>query len=104
MYSYKNGVDSIDETKENELIRLLGSKGTRGILQYLRNNGKAQYKDFSLSISPSTLNTRFSKLLGFGFIEHHFQRGSIREEWYEITEKGKRISECLEDLVRTIGE
>ena len=94
----------MDETRENELIQLLGSKGTRRMLQYLSEQGKAQYKDLNLCISVSTLNKRLPKLLEFGIIEHHFRRDLTRQEWYEITEKGRKILKCLEVMVRLFGE
>lgn len=89
----------MDETEQLEFILLLGSKGTRKILRYLSEHEKGQYKDFDLDISVPTISTRLSKLLEFNLIEHHFQKGPTRKEWYEITKKGREISQYLEDLV-----
>jgi DNA-binding HxlR family transcriptional regulator len=92
----------MDETKQLEFFLLIGSKGTRKILQYLCKHGKGQYKDFDLGISVPTISTRLSKLLEFNLIEHHLQKEPARKEWYEITEKGREISKYLEDLVATL--
>lgn len=89
----------MDETEQLEFILLLGSKGTRKILQYLSKHERGQYKDFDLDISVPTISTRLSKLLEFNLIEHYFQKEPTRKEWYEITEKGREISQYLEGLV-----
>ena len=92
----------MDESKQLELFQLLGSKGTRKILQYLFKHGKAQYKDLDLDISVPTVSTRLLKLLEFSLIEHHLQKEPSRVEWYEITEKGRKILTYLEELVAVI--
>ncbi|MBU7029163.1 MAG: winged helix-turn-helix transcriptional regulator [Theionarchaea archaeon] len=90
--------DKIDETRERKVIALLGSKDTKEILQYLRQQGEVQYTDFDLSISLPTLNTRLRKLLKFGLIEHCIAKQPKRREWYEITERGKNVLKIMEDM------
>lgn len=94
----------MNETREMELLALLGSKGTKEILQYLRKHGEVQYKDFDLSISIPTLGKHLAKLLKFNLVEHNITRDTKRREWYEITEKGRKILEHLEDMVKLIKE
>ena len=89
---------------EPEFLKFIGSKGPREVLLFLRERGQVQYKDFNVSVSVPTLNNRLSRLLDFYLVEHHFQKKPKRREWYEITEKGIRISEYLEDLVELIDE
>lgn len=94
----------MDEAKEVELFTLLGSKGTKKILQYLCEHGKAQYTDLDLDISLPTLNLRLPLLLKFNLIEHHMARETKRREWYEITEKGKKIFEHLREMIELVEE
>jgi DNA-binding PadR family transcriptional regulator len=92
----------MDRDREIELLQLLGSKGTRGILQELSTRGKVKCTDFHVDISIPTLYTKLTKLLEFSLIEHHLEKEPTRQEWYEITEKGRKILRYLEDLVELI--
>ena len=94
----------MNETREMELLALLGSKGTKEILQYLCKHGKVQYKEFDLSISVPTLSKHLVKLLKFNLVDHCMTRDTKRREWYEITEKGRKILEHLEEMVKLIEE
>ncbi len=38
-----------------------------------------------------TLNTRLKQLLEFNLITHHLEKKELRKEWYEITEKGRKV-------------
>jgi len=96
--------DKMDEKAKRELLALLESKDTKEILQYLRKQGEVQYTNFDLSISPPTLNTRLRKLLKFGLIEHCIAKQPKRREWYEITEKGRRVLQSLEDIIRLVED
>ena len=88
----------MDETTKRELLALLGSKDTKKILQYLRQQEEVQYTNFDLSISLPTFNTRLRKLLKFGLIEHCIAKQPKRREWYEITERGKNVLKIMEDM------
>ena len=94
----------MDRDREIEFLQLLGSKGTRRMLQELYTRGKVRCTDFHLDISIPTIYTRLSKLLEFSLIEHHLEKEPTRQEWYEITEKGRKILKYLEDLVELIDE
>ena len=69
------------------------NNNTKEILQYLRKHEKVQYTNFNLNISVPTLNKRLRKLLKFNLIEHCITKELKRKEWYEITEKGKRVKD-----------
>lgn len=87
-----------------ELLRLLGLKGTVDVLRLI-GKGKTQYKDLiSIDISISTPNERLKQLLSSLLIEHHLKRTDKKEEWYEITEKGKRFVKILEQLEKLAEE
>ena len=89
---------------EPEFLKFIGSKGAKEVLQFLRERGEAQYKDFRVNISIPTLNNRLSRLLDFYLVDHYFQKKPQRKEWYEITEKGIEMSKYLEDLVKLADE
>jgi len=94
--------DKMDEITRMRLLALLGSKDTKEILQYLHKHERVQYTNFDLIISVPTLNKRLRKLLKFGLVEHCIAKEPRRREWYEITEKGKRVLEIMEDMIRVV--
>ena len=90
------------EKDREEVFKLLGAKGTKKILEFLNDHGAAQYKQMAGFMSTPTLNTRLRKLLAFGLIEHHLEREKGRKEWYELTEKGMEVLQCLRDMLRVM--
>jgi DNA-binding HxlR family transcriptional regulator len=90
--------------KIEEFYRILGLRRTVKILKYLNEYGKARYIDLSTIISFASLNIRLTQLESLNLIGHHFNRGKEkREEWYELTEKGKKlilIFNQLEEIVK----
>ena len=62
------------------------------------DDGKANYQQLCQFINTHTLNTRLRELLIYGLIQHHMQRLERREEWYEITEKGRKALYHLKEL------
>ncbi|MBU7047517.1 MAG: winged helix-turn-helix transcriptional regulator [Theionarchaea archaeon] len=99
---------TIKETKKmkiEEFYKILGLRGTVKILKYLNEQGKARYIDLSFIISYASLNTRLTQLETLNIIEHHFNRGKEkREEWYELTEKGKKLILIFDQLEEIINE
>ena len=91
------------ETSE-EFMRMIGLKGTRGILEFLNENEKGQYKDFIKFANNHVLTLRLRQLLVFGLIEHHLTREVKRVEWYTITEKGRKILQYLKKMEEIISE
>ena len=87
---------------EEGFFRVLGLKGTKDILTFLDEHGPAQYRDFHVSISVSTLNKRLRELLMFDLINHCLTREGGRKEWYEITEKGREVAKHLKRLTEII--
>jgi DNA-binding HxlR family transcriptional regulator len=68
------------------------------ILEYLHTHTKVQYKELNRALVPHTLNARLRELLMYKLIEHHLVRKDTRKEWYEITEKGKRVLQLMRKL------
>lgn len=81
----------------NRFFRVLGLTSTVDLLKSI-HKGKNQYKDFLTFTNIGTINRRLKELIRLGIIKHHFERKDKRNEWYTLTEKGKRILEAIEKL------
>ncbi|MBU7017849.1 MAG: winged helix-turn-helix transcriptional regulator [Theionarchaea archaeon] len=90
------------EEKDDEFLKMLGSKGTKQILDFIHEHGTAQYRDFQLFMNVNTLNNRLKKLLRLGILEHHLEREEKRREWYTLTDKGKKLVKLLEEIVASM--
>ncbi|KYK32229.1 MAG: winged helix-turn-helix transcriptional regulator [Theionarchaea archaeon] len=87
--------------QEYDLFYVLGLKATLRILKYLKEHKKAQYRDLrSVGISIHVLNDRLKQLLKLDLVSHHLvlKRGQKRKEWYELTEKGKKVLKLILEL------
>ncbi len=94
---------SMDE-KEEEFLKSISLKGTIDILRYLREHGTGQYKDLIEFMNEVTLYRRVKQLLEFDLIIHHLNKKDVRKEWYEITDKGRKILQILEDIIQETDE
>jgi len=94
----------MEKKGEEKLLKLLGARGTKQILEFMSEHGAAQYKQMKGFTSTHALNRRLRELLGFNFIEHHFEREKGRREWYEITEKGKKLLKCMRAIIEVAEE
>jgi DNA-binding HxlR family transcriptional regulator len=88
--------------KQDQFIKVLGSKATRIILQFLEKEEKARYKELQQFVNTHTLNTRIKELLEFDLIQHHMIRDDTRKEWYEPTERGRKVLELLNELANMV--
>ena len=87
----------------NRFFRVLGLTSTVDLLKSIQE-GKNQYKDFLTFMGVGTINRRLRELINLGIIEHHFERKDRRNEWYTLTEKGKRILEAIIRLENIFDE
>lgn len=85
-----------------DLIKILGSQGTRKILEYLNTHDTGRYMNFKEFAATYTINTRLKELLKLELIEHHVVRVERKREWYTITEKGKKICEYMEKMLTVV--
>jgi DNA-binding HxlR family transcriptional regulator len=85
---------------EEDVLRLIGAKHTKEILDFIEEHGNTQYKDMATFVSIHTLNARLQELRDFGLISHHFERRDVRREWYEITDTGKEFLKRLRDTIK----
>ncbi len=94
----------MEEKREETFLKLLGAKGTKQILEFIGQHDTAQYRQLMGFVNTPTLNARLRDLLIFGLICHHLERIETRREWYELTEKGKKVLQHLQEMVKLIKE
>ncbi len=87
-----------EQGEDLRFLKILWLKGTAEILQYLVDHEKSQYRDLEPLASTYTLSTRLGQLLECGLIEHYFEKTERRKEWYQITEKGRKVLESMKVL------
>lgn len=90
--------------KKKDLFAILGRKATKEILELLEEHGTAQYKEFKQIATPFTVNTILRNLEDLNLIQHFCERENERREWYEPTEKGRKVVQCLRELEKLIEE
>ena len=88
--------------KQETFFRMIGSKGAVRILQILDIEEEARYKTLQESLNTYTLNSRIKDLLNYDLIQHHLVREEVRKEWYELTERGRRIVELLNEIAENV--
>jgi DNA-binding HxlR family transcriptional regulator len=94
----------MENEREEKFLKLLGSKGTKRILEFLDEHGVARYKQMEEFLNTHTLNQRLRELLAFDLIRHHLERIETRKEWYELTDKGREVLQILQTLTALIKE
>ncbi|MGD2249663.1 MAG: winged helix-turn-helix transcriptional regulator [Candidatus Methanofastidiosia archaeon] len=90
--------EEIKMEEQEQFIKTLGAKATMSILRFLNQEDKAQYKQFQEFVNTHTLNTRLRQLMEYELIQHHMVREDIRKEWYEPTERGRKVLQLLNEL------
>ncbi len=91
------------EEKREDNLAVLCSEYTRKILEFLEEKVEGHYRDLKVLPSVSTFHARLHFLLEHGLIEHHFERIPLRREWYELTERGRKILQHLKDMRKVFG-
>ena len=94
----------MDEKGEEDLLKMLGARGTKQILEFLNQHGLCQYKQLEEFMNTHTLNIRLREMLTFQLVQFSFDRIEIKEKGYEITEKGEKILQHLRELVALMKE
>ncbi len=80
------------------LFKLLSLTGTLDILFDLYERGKARYTEFGVKVNTYSKTTRLHELCVAKLIEHHLEKDKKRKEWYELTEKGRRLVEQIRKM------
>ncbi len=94
----------MEKKDEEKLLKLLGARGTKQILEFLGEYGTIQYKQVEEFMSAPTLSKRLLELSAFGLIKHYSKREKGREKGYKLTENGKKIMECMEAIIKVAEE
>ncbi len=90
--------------KDEDLLRSLGARGAKRILEFLFEHGTAQHHQMEAFLNTNTLNRRLHDLLILGLIEHHFEKEGRVKNRNKGTEKGKVIIQRLRDVIRIMRE
>ena len=80
------------------IFRVVGLVGTYEILKQLKEKERCSYIELPDTMSTASRNKRLIQLKSLKLITHHFERGTKRIEWYEITEKGIKFLSLLEQI------
>jgi DNA-binding HxlR family transcriptional regulator len=83
--------------KENKFIELLGQKGTVKILRTINDQEMVTSTNLKTIASRSTLYERLKQFEKLGLI-NKIKPEKKRETCYEMTEKGKRVIQILDNL------
>jgi len=94
----------MDKKRERDFLKVLGSKYTKDILEYIAEHGKGQYTEFREFANTHILNVRLRQLLKFKLIQHCMVRNKLKKEWYELTERGRMALQFLEEQVNLIED
>lgn len=87
--------------EKKDLFAVLGRKPTKEILELLDNQGIAQYKNVRQVASYFKVENTVQALLDLHLI-HSSEKGE--NTWYEATEKGRKVVQCLRELEELVKE
>ena len=82
-----------------EILKFIGAKGTKFVLDFLNEHGKGEYKEMEKFMNTGTLNHRLRDLLIFELVSHHLERNPKKRQWYEVTENGKKALKHMRALI-----
>ncbi len=92
------------QEKKKDILVVLGRSSTRKILEFLEEHADVRYKDLRQFAKPYALNRILRELMDFDLIKYYFVSEGVREEWYESTERGRKILQCLRELEEILKE
>ena len=83
-----------------DFFKMFGARSAIEILEFLGDHGEAHHKEMLEFVQLTTLNKRLRNLLRYGLVQHHLERSERKTEWYEITEKGRKVLYHVKELVQ----
>ena len=83
--------------EERKFIELLGQKGTVKILRTINDRKRCTSTNLKTIASQSTLRDRLNQFEKRGLI-NKIKNEKKREAYYEMTEKGKRVIQILDNV------
>lgn len=93
----------MEKKGEEDLLKMLGARGAKQILEFLDQHGLVQYNQMKEFMNAYTLNIRLRQLLTFNLIQYHFKRIE-KERGYKITEKGRKVLQHLRDVIELMKD
>lgn len=91
--------------KENEedLIKLLTSKGAMEVLEYIHQHNEFHREDMKEFCGIRTLDARLRELNSLGLIRR-LEKGQNRVERYSITDRGEKVLQVIESLLSIVED
>lgn len=90
---------------EEKDIAILGLKATKEILELLETQGAAPYRELTTVATPPTVNRLLRDLMNLDLVKCCRDiRDGVEKEWYEPTERGKKVVQCLRELEELMKE
>ncbi|MGC1120777.1 MAG: hypothetical protein WBA22_06755 [Candidatus Methanofastidiosia archaeon] len=91
------------ERNEEDLIKVLASKGAIEVLEYINQHSEAHREDMKEFCGIRTLNARLQELSALGMIRR-LEKGQNLMEGYSITDRGKKVLQVIESLLNLIED
>jgi len=89
-----------------ELIRILSTKWTARIIYTLSENGELRFgqirRAFDKTITTKSLSEKLNLLSQEGIIDRTEVSGAVKEVYYTITPKGRRIHDAFRRLEHSL--
>ncbi|MBU7024363.1 MAG: hypothetical protein HXS40_09380 [Theionarchaea archaeon] len=91
--------------KENEedLIKVLTSKGAMEVLEYIHQHNEFHREDMKEFCGIRTLDIRLWELTSLGLI-YSLENGQNQVEGYSITDKGEKVLQVIERLLSIVED
>lgn len=90
--------------KKKDVLAILRRRATRKILEYLDEHGELGHKDLMEFATVYALNRILKELMDLDLIKCYIVKTDTKKEWYEITERGKNVLQCLRELERILRD
>lgn len=90
-----------------DLIRILSAKWTARIIYTLSENGQMRFgqirRAFDKSITTKSLADKLNLLSTQNILERSEVEGPVKEVYYEVTTKGRRIHSAFKQLEQSLA-
>jgi DNA-binding PadR family transcriptional regulator len=100
--TYLQEIAALEPERTDRFLKLLGAKHTKSMLTIISEHGKTRHMVLMEFFNPTIINITLRRLIIFGLIKYTMEKIEKRREWYEITDKGKKVLQLLDTIV-TVG-
>ena len=88
---------------DEDVLKELTLRHVLEILEATNEKGKMRYTDLMEHIQQPPF-LKLHELYDLGLLDHIIIRVERREEWYELTEKGKTVLQMVDEVVKIMAE